>query len=118
MFIFQNLTGTTFTLPSPVLGTTVIFLVGVANTSNTNKIITDASTTFLVGGIYMDKALTITRYDADGTTIRSINLDGTGNTKGGNVGDYVTLRCISATQWMVEGTLRATGTLATPFATS
>lgn len=116
-FILNRLAGSTVTLPAPVVGTEYKFVIGTVNTSVAYKIITDASTTFLAGGIYIDKALTITRYDADGTTIRSINLNGT-TTGGAAVGDQITVTCISATQWSVSGTVSSSGTLATPFATS
>ncbi|HEY2810557.1 MAG TPA: hypothetical protein VGJ00_04110 [Rhabdochlamydiaceae bacterium] len=120
--VFNTLTGATVTLPSPAkcpIGTRFDFFVGVVNTSNTYKVITDAATTFLAGGVYMDKALTVTRYAANGSTIRSINLAGSAQTTGGGtVGDYFKCVLISPTQWHIEGTLSATGTLATPFATS
>jgi hypothetical protein len=91
----------------------------VVNTSNTYKVITDTTTTFLAGGVYMDKSLTVTRYAANGSTIRSINLAGSAQTTGGGtVGDYFKCVLVSPTQWHIEGTLSATGTLATPFATS
>jgi len=115
--ILSRLAGSTITLPAPVVGLSFDFVVGIVNTSVAYKVITDASTTFLAGGVYIDKALAITRYDADGSTIRSINLNGT-TTGGLTVGDYFRLKCITATQWSIEGTLSASGTLATPFATS
>lgn len=114
--VFDRLAGTTVTLPVPVVGTTFMFYVGTSPTSNTDKIITDAGTTFIVGGLYVDKSLTVTRYAADGSTIVSVNWNGT--TTGGLPGTYCTLRCISATEWVIEGTQIASGTLATPFATS
>lgn len=116
-FILNALAGLTVTLPAPVVGTTFTFYVGTVPTSNAYKIITDASTTFLAGGIYVDKALTITRYDANGSTIRSISLNGT-TTGGATIGDSITLVCVTATQWSIQGTYSASGTLATPFATS
>lgn len=114
--IFDRLAGTTVTLPAPVLGTSFEFFIGAAPTSNTDKIITDAGTTFLTGGVFIDKSLTVTRYAANGSSHLSINMDG--STMGGALGSYVRLRCTSATEWTVEGTLVASGTLASPFATS
>lgn len=114
--VFDRLAGTTVTLPVPIVGTLFSFYVGTSPTSNTDKVITDAGTTFIVGGIYVDKSLTVTRYAADGSTIVSLNWNGT--TTGGLPGTYATLRCISATEWVIEGTQIASGTLATPFATS
>lgn len=117
LFIFNRLAGTTVTLPAPTVGAKFTFVMGTVPTSNTDKVITDAASTFLTGGVYMDKALTITRYDADGTTIRSLNLNGT-TTGGLSIGDQITFTCITATQWVVSGTVSGSGTLATPFATS
>lgn len=117
VFIFNRAAGTTVTLPAPVVGTTYTFAIGTVATSNAQKIITDAGTTFLLGGIYFDKSLTITRYDGNGSTHVSLNLNGT-TTGGATIGDIFHLTCVSATEWSVEGTVTASGTLATPFATS
>lgn len=117
MFMLNRLAGSTITLPVPVIGTRFSFYVGTVNTSVAYKIITDAATTFLTGGVYVDKSLTITRYDGDGSTHVSFNWNGT-TTGGLTKGDYVTFTCIGATLWTVEGTCTASGTLATPFATS
>lgn len=116
-FILNRLAGSTITLPVPVVGTRYSFYIGTVNTSVAYKIITDAATTFLAGGVYVDKSLTITRYDGDGSTHVSFNMNGT-TTGGLSKGDYVTFTCISSTLWVVEGTYTASGTLATPFATS
>lgn len=115
-YMLNVLTGTTVTLPAPVVGLTYSFYSILAPTSNAYKVITSAGSVFLTGGIFTDKTLTITRYDADGSTILSLNWNGT--TTGGIVGSYATFTCISATEWLVEGVQVASGTLATPFATS
>jgi hypothetical protein len=116
VFTFNRAAGTTVTLPAAVVGTTYIFVIGTVATSNAQKVITPASV-FLAGGINIDKSLTVTRYAADGSTIRSINLNGT-TTGGATVGDIFTITCTSSTLWTVSGTVTASGTLATPFATS
>ena len=116
--ILSRAAGSTITLPAPVVGTRFRFYVGVVTTGgNVYKVITSAGTVFLAGGVYIDKALTVTRYAADGSTIVSINLNGT-TTGGLTIGDYFDVTCITATEWSIEGTLSASGTLATPFATS
>ena len=106
--------GVTVTLPAAVAGTWFTFAVKV--TSTANKIITAVSTTFLQGGLFFDKALTITRYDGNGTSHISLNFNGT--TTGGIAGDVFQMYCLSATEWNVSGTVAASGTLATPFATT
>ena len=115
--IFNSATGFTVTLPAPVVGATFNFIIGTVATSGSHKIITSAGTVFLTGGVYFDKSLTITRYDGNNSTHVSLNFNGT-TTGGATIGDTVTLTCVSATSWTVEGTVTASGTLATPFATS
>lgn len=121
--VMSSLTGTLFTLPAPKVGLSFDFFVLTANTSGSAKVITDASTTFLVGAIsYGDLDTTPSATAgpkftaADGSTIRSIAMNGT--TTGGLAGTYFTVRCITATQWLITGLVIASGTIATPFATS
>lgn len=112
------LAGLTVTLPTPALGLKYTFIIGTVNTSNKYKVITGTpASQFLAGGIYIDKSLTITRYDGDGSTMVSVNLNGT-TTGGASIGDAITFTGISSTLWSVGGTVTASGTLATPFATS
>lgn len=113
---FNRAAGTTVTLPAAVVGLTYTFVIGTVATSNAQKVITPASV-FLGGGLNIDKALTVTRYAADTTTIRSVNLNGT-TTGGLTIGDTFTVTCATATVWNVSGIVTASGTLATPFATS
>ena len=111
--------GLTLTLPAPSEG--MQFTVGVitTRTSNSYKIITDAATTFLVGAVMAGDATIATSgdvFEADGTTIVAVTMDG--DTKGGFIGTTLRFTCISATKWYVEGLVIGTGTMATPFATS
>jgi hypothetical protein len=115
--LLDRAAGVTVTLPSPVPGQRFRFIVATVTTSNAHKIITSAGTIFISGGLYFDKALTITRYDGNTSTLVSINLNGT-TTGGLTIGDVFDLTCVSATVWTAEGTVTASGTLATPFATS
>lgn len=110
--------GVTVTLPTPALGLKYTFIVATVPTSNKHKIITGTPTSqFLAGGVFFDKSLTITRYDGDGSTAVSLNLNGT-TTGGLSIGDKVTFTGVSSTIWSVDGIVTASGTLATPFATS
>lgn len=111
--------GATLTLPAPQEG--LVFDVGVTvtRTSNAYKIITDAATTFLVGAVMAGDATIATSgdvFEADGSTIVSVNMDG--DTKGGFIGTTLRFVCISSTKWYVNGLVIGTGTMATPFATS
>jgi hypothetical protein len=96
------------------LGTTYTFIITTA--SSAVKVITAASN-FLLGGTSMSTAdAAANNYIANGTTIRSINLNGT--TTGGIAGSFFTITAITSTQWLIQGELIGSSTLATPFATS
>jgi len=80
------------------------------------KVITAASNFLLGSASIAASASTDTTFFANGTTIRSINLDGT--TTGGIAGSYFTITAVTATQWLIQGVLLGSGVIATPFATS
>lgn len=117
VFNLNRAAGSTVTLPAPSVGYTYTFVVGTVTTSNSYKIITDTGTTFLIGSMNFNKAGVITTYAADGSSDVSINLNGT-TTGGHTAGDTFVVTCVSSTIWSVSGTVTASGTLATPFATS
>lgn len=111
--------GIVWTLPPPVVGMTFEFGTTVQRTSNSYKIITNASTVFLVGAVMSGDATIATSGDiftADGTTHVAITNDG--DTKGGFVGENFKFRAISSTQWLIQGLIIGTGTMVTPFTTS
>lgn len=117
--LFDRAAGVVYTLPTPVVGMQFEFEATVAVTTNAYKVITAASTQFLLGSVIMGDSTIATSgdvFEADGTTIVAITEDGA--TKGGLIGDHFVVTAISATQWVIHGVLRGTGTLATPFATS
>lgn len=116
--LFDAAAGVVYTLPAPQVGMTFEFLVKTTITSNAAKIITDAATTFLVGAVVSANsgATTTTAYPANGTTIRALSSNGT--TTGGTIGDRYKVTAISSTVWAIDGQVVATGTTATPFATS
>lgn len=116
--LFDSASGVVYTLPPPQVGMTFEFLTKTTITSNAAKVITDAATTFLVGGVVSANsgATTTTAYPANGTTIRALSSNGT--TTGGTIGDRYRVTAISSTQWAIDGQVVATGTAATPFATS
>jgi len=115
---FNSAAGDIYTLPAPEAGLVFDFVVLVTITSNAAKIITDSASTFLLGGFVQstDGTYTSTVHAANGTTIRA--WSGNGSTTGGLIGDWIRVASISGTQWAVWGMGRATGTEATPFATS
>lgn len=111
--------GVVYTLPAPVVGMRFEFLVTVAVTSNAHKVITDAATTLMLGGVIMGDVTVATSgdyFEANGTT--HVALSAAGTVTGGLLGERYQLTCISGTQWVIEGVCHGAGTLATPFATS
>lgn len=119
LVLMDRAAGIVFTLPAPQVGLQFEFLATVAVTSNAYKVITDAATTFMVGGVIMGDVTVATSgdyFEANGTTHVAISEDGA--TKGGLLGDNFVLTCISSTQWAIRGVLHGAGTLADPFATS
>jgi hypothetical protein len=100
------------------LGATYIFFIPA--TATAIKIITGAGD-FLLGQLITGvsaaaTAGSVVMYAADGSTTRSVNLNGT--TTGGIAGSFITIVAVSANTYMVYGKLIGSGTLATPFATS
>ena len=119
LVLYDSAAGHVFTLPAPVVGTEFEFLVVTAVTSNAHKVITDAATTFLIGGVIMGDVTVATSgdyFEADGST--HVALSAAGSTTGGLLGERYKVTCISSTQWAIEGVCHGAGTLATPFATS
>jgi hypothetical protein len=113
--------GVTYTLPAltaALIGMQFEFATTVTVTSNSHKVVTADTSTFLVGQVQMITAGSATTLAAaaNGTTHRSLTSNGT--TTGGVIGDRFRVTAISATQWLIDGVVAGTGTLATPFATS
>ena len=96
------------------LGVSYTFFLPTAATAV--KVITGASN-FLLGSVNLAaSAGAASAFVADGTATRSINLNGT--TTGGVAGSYFVITAVTATQWLVQGELIGSSTLATPFANS
>lgn len=110
--------GVVYTLPSPTLGMFFDFACAVTITSGSAKALTNLSTEFLLGAMALanDAAATGESFLANGTTIRSVN--GNGTTTGGIAGDSYRVTALNTTQWFVSGVMIQSGTAATPFATS
>jgi hypothetical protein len=108
-----------YTLPAPVKGMQFEFSTTVLITSNAAKVITNSAAVFLIGSL-MGGSLTVADsgdvFQGDGSTHVSVSMNG--STTGGLVGGSMKFTAISSTQWLVEGDFVASGTVATPFATS
>ena len=120
--LFDTAAGVTYTLPTidrtEQIGMFFDFFPNVSGTG-TYKVITGASTEFLLGALAMFDVTIATSGDiftANGTTIVSVAM--TSDQEGRLLGGKFRVTAISLTQWAIEGYLRGAGTLADPFATS
>lgn len=115
-------TGVTYTLPEPTIGMEFDFLVSASLASGAHKVITNAATVFLAGGVINgDDSVAIAGdyFSADGTTIRAISTNGT--TSGGLIGERYKVTAVSATKWVIHGVVHGNGgagPTVTPFATA
>lgn len=115
--LFDSASGVVFTLPTPVEGMQFEFEATVAVTSNAYKVITSAATEFIIGGVLAGAlAATMDVFQADGST--HVAISSNGSTTGGLIGSRFKLTAISTTQWVIDGVIVGSGTLADPFATS
>jgi len=94
----------------------VLYTFVLPSTATAVKVVTGTGD-YLLGSVDLATAGGATStYVANGSTIRSVNLNGT--TTGGIAGSMFTVVVISANTYLVQGQLIGSGTLATPFATS
>lgn len=119
IFVFDRAAGCTVTLPANTVGLTYEFMMTVSPTSGAAKVITAAGTELLVGnlfGVDVDSTDTLVAYPALASdSYIAISMDGTTT---GSIGSRFSVTNLSTTQWMVEGTILGSGTVATSFATS
>jgi hypothetical protein len=102
-----NNLGAQYTFFIPATATAIKIITGTGDYL-LGQLITGVSAAATAGSVVM--------YAADGSTTRSVNLNGT--TTGGIAGSFITITAVSANTYMVYGKLIGSGTLATPFATS
>lgn len=116
--LLDSAAGVVYTLPTPVIGMQFEFAVTVTVTSNAHKIITNLSTEFLLGEVFMYSTATASGagFAANGSTIRALSANG--STTGGIIGERYIVTALSATVWHISGVQVGSGTLATAFATS
>jgi len=111
--------GVVVTLPASAVGLTYNFVVVTSVTSNAYKISTAVQNTEFMDGTInslQDAAVASAVFSGDGSTHDNFSMNGT--TTGGLVGTNVTFTCTAANKWTASGFVRASGTEATPFATS
>lgn len=117
--LFDRAAGVVYTLPTPVIGMQFEFQTTVTITSNAAKVITKTpASEFILGLVDMLIAGSATTLAAafNGTTHVAISMNGT--TTGGVIGDRFRLTAISTTQWVIDGVVSGSGSIATPAATS
>jgi len=119
--LFDAAAGYAYTLPvitANDVGTWFEFFTTVSCTSVAQKIITGAASSFLIGEVLMYTTATASPagFAFNGTTHVACTMAGT--TSGGLIGTYVRVVAISATQWLISGTILGSGTIITPAATS
>jgi len=115
--LFDNAAGQIYTLPAPVVGMWFEFLVTVAGTSNAYSIDTDASTTFIGGGVAAVSTTVAEGGDSFVADIAAhVSCDLDSDLTGRLVGTHLKIVCLSSTTWGISGVIHGVGTLATPFA--
>lgn len=121
-FALDRGTGTSYTLPPPVVGLNFEFLVTVLQASGTNQIITNAAGQFLLGAVQAFSGEAVTpavnvgpyQFAANGSS--HVQFRSNGTTTGGGIGTTLRFTCISSTVWFVEGISKSpSGNMATPF---
>lgn len=124
VFLFDQATaGVAYTLPVPVSGLVYTFMSTVLQTAGTQKVITGSASIFLTGAIQMYSGEAVSPSGTLGpfqfnsplaSTFVTFTMNGT--TQGGGIGTEVTFVGVSATSWLVYGTVVSpSGNLATPF---
>lgn len=115
--LLDRAAGSTITLPADAVGLTYTFVVATTVTSTSYKVIIATASSFFTGAINVPVAAgTAKLFYGDGSTLLSVNLNGT--TTGGLQGGWFTVTCLKSGLWLAEGDIEGSGTVATPFATS
>jgi len=123
--LFDSAAGIVYTLPTAAAGLEFSFACTVTITSNAMEVATkNVATEFIGGGVLIAGPDTPAAnpgpkwFPANGTSHVALKSDG--GAKGGAIGSYFTLTCVSATLWICSGCVAAiTGqTIASPFSTT
>jgi hypothetical protein len=122
--LFDSAAGITYTLPAPVVGLSYRFVWTVLQTSSAHVVVTNAGTVFLLGAVQafsgeaVTPAVNLGPYQFAGNGSTHIKTTTNGTTTGGGIGSWLQFECLSATQWLVTGTIKSpSGTITTPFST-
>lgn len=104
LVVDSSTTGSTITLPTPSAGMQFDIIYSASATTGTVKIITDAATTYIAGGITVltTTATAVTsQFICDGSSHIAISMNKT--TSGGLIGTRLRFIGLSATLWEVQG---------------
>jgi len=116
VIVLNKADGATLTLPAATgSGTRLVFVVGTSVTSNSYIIQVADATDVMDGMVHTadDTATPVPGVWVTAADTDTITLDG--STKGGIIGDRIELIDIATNQWTVHGSLKQSGTEATPF---
>lgn len=122
--LFDSAAGITYTLPAPVVGLRYTFVWTVSQSSSNHIIVTDAGTTFIVGGNATFSATDVTPsatlgpkfFAANGSS--HIKFTSNATTLGSALGSWLEFVCVSSTLWFANGVIDSpSGTIATPWST-
>lgn len=116
--VFDKSDGAQFTLPAAAAGLTFDFVIA-GTPSSVGHRVECATGDFLLGSVLLDDGdtgLTTSAQAANGTTHLAIDLDAV--TDGWLAGGFFSVTAISDTQWVINGHLLHTGSVASPFETS
>lgn len=112
--LFDRAAGIVYTLPTPVVGLYFDFIVTTTITSNNAEIDTSSGSVFIQGDVRITSSGTAGDFLGNGTSHVKIQMNGT--TKGGVLGSWVRLTCVSATVWQASGILAGSSVAVSPFA--
>lgn len=120
-FLVDKADGLVFTTPDSgagdIIGCTYKFLVTTSITSGAFGIAGATTDNLLIGGVTAldkDTANVVDFFSPDGTDDDVFSSNG--GTTGGVKGTALTVTCVAADKWFIEGTLIGDGDIATPFA--
>ena len=112
--------GIVITLPAPTAtaGIWYDFITTANHSPNTVQIITSSGSIYIVGGIQNVDTDSADADDWFTTGSSAVSIDFNGSTRGAMIGSNFSLTSYSATRWVVDGIINASGTVSGPFRTT
>jgi hypothetical protein len=118
--LLDRLAGAVVTLPTPDGNAGIFYDFAVPTTlgSNTVQIITSQGSIYLIGGILNVDVDSSEADDWFATGSSAVSINFAGGTTGALSGTMFRLTSLSATRWVVDGAVTASGTVTNPFRTT